>query len=84
LPERVAVVPEDAPVQGQVRAVDAVAPVSRLVTGEQDQLGGVEPLDLVDRNLVPAANVVLVDYDADSNLDQLLEQRDPTVRDRLG
>jgi hypothetical protein len=32
---------------------------------------------------VPAANIALVEYDADANLDQLLEQRDPAVRHRI-
>ena len=33
---------------------------------------------------MPAVNVALVDYDSDPDLDQLLEQRDPAVRDRVG
>ena len=88
----VVVAPEDAPVHALVGPVERVAQPGRFtatrLAGEHDHLAEAEPLDLVHGGLVPAANVALVEHDADPKLahplDQLLEQRDPAVRHRLG
>ncbi len=90
--EGVAVAAENASVQALVGPVERVAQPGRFtatrLAREHDHLAEAEPLDLVHGGLVPAANVALVEHDADAKLahplDQLLEQRDPAVRDHLG
>ena len=74
--EGVVVAPENAPVCAHVGAVERVA--QRLaqpsrstairLAGEHDQLAEAEPLDLVHGGLVPAANVALVEHDADPKM----------------